>query len=179
MPRPENDAPVPSHGTTPHTGGGFTDPAPGGDGIIVQGGRTASGPEDSGAIGPKQDDPRAIGPKQDDPRAIGPKQDDPRAIGPKQDDPRAVGQGIIVQGGRTGHPDTKARQKRAKKKPKPKTMALVIGGVMVLAVGGFLGGRQLGHNPATPAPQAAAAPTGAASADASGGAPSSSGGAPA
>ncbi|MEU3406621.1 hypothetical protein ABZ766_22150 [Streptomyces sp. NPDC006670] len=165
VPRPENDA-------TPHTGGGFTDPTPGDQGIIVQGGRTASDPR---AIGPKQDDPRAIGPKQDDPRAIGPKQDDPRAIGPKQDDPRSVRRGIIVQGGRTGHPDSKARRKRAKKKTK--TMMLVIGGVMVLALGGFFVGRQLGHDPATLQPQAAATPTAAGPADASGGAPSASTGA--
>ncbi|MGW4158325.1 hypothetical protein [Streptomyces sp. NPDC004788] len=152
MPRPENNA---AHGITPDTGGGFTDPTPGqDDGIIVQGGRTAHGSPDSAqAIGPKQDDPRAIGPKQDDPRAIGPKQDDPRAIGPKQDDPRALGHGIIVQGGRTEHPDKKARQKRPKKKMK--TMMLVIGGVMVVAVGGAIAGRQLGQDPATTLPQAA------------------------
>ncbi|MFF2198088.1 hypothetical protein ACFVXK_34810, partial [Streptomyces sp. NPDC058157] len=150
VPRPENDASVPSHGTTPHTGGGFTDPTPGDHGIIVQGGRTAS-----------------------DSRAIGPKQDDPRAIGPKQDDPRSVREGIIVQGGRTGHPGSKARQKRAKKKTK--TMMLVIGGVMVLALGGFFVGHRLGHDPATLPPQAAATPT--ARADASGGAPSASTGA--
>ncbi|MFI8824654.1 hypothetical protein [Streptomyces sp. NPDC053431] len=177
-----------SPGTVPGTDGGFTDPTPAQDGIIVQGGRTAAGAHDSSqaigpkqddpraigpkqddpraigpkqddprAIGPKQDDPRAIGPKQDDPRAIGPKQDDPRAIGPKQDDPRAVGEGIIVQGGRTGHPGTKARQKRARKKTK--TMALVIGGVMVVAVGGAIAGRQLGQDPATTLPQAAAPTT--------------------
>ncbi|GAA0317647.1 hypothetical protein GCM10010302_65900 [Streptomyces polychromogenes] len=161
VPRPENEASVPSHGTTPDVGGGFTDPAPGREGIIVQGGRTAPGPND----------PRAIGPKQDDPRAIGPKQDDPRAIGPKQDDPRAAGN--IVQGGRTGHPGTRARQKRAKK---TKTMMLVIGGVMVLALGGFFVGSRLGHDPAALQPQAAATPTGAASADASGGAPSAASG---
>ncbi|RPF29756.1 hypothetical protein EDD96_6297 [Streptomyces sp. Ag109_G2-6] len=248
VPRPENDASVPSHGTTPDAGGGFTDPAPGGDGIIVQGGRTASGPQDPSraigpkqddpraigpkqddpraigpkqddpraigpkqddpraigpkqddpraigpkqddpraigpkqddprAIGPKQDDPRAIGPKQDDPRAIGPKQDDPRAIGPKQDDPRAVGRGIIVQGGRTGHPDKKARQKQAKKKMK--TMALVIGGVMVMAVGGVFVGRQLGHDPATLQPQAAATPTAAVSGAAPAPSASTDGGSPA
>ncbi|MFJ9576907.1 hypothetical protein ACIRQF_11065 [Streptomyces sp. NPDC101191] len=159
----------PSHGTTPGHDGGFTDPAPGGDGsgIIVQGGRTAHGPQDpTRAIGPKQDDPRAIGPKQDDPRAIGPKQDDPRAIGPKQDDPRAVGRGIIVQGGRTGHPGTMARQKRDRKKMK--TMALVIGGVMVVAAGGAIVGRQWGHDPATVLPQAAATPAASASAEPSG-----------
>ncbi|MEU3777647.1 hypothetical protein AB0F11_31505, partial [Streptomyces sp. NPDC032472] len=74
--------------------------------------------------------------------------------------------GIIVQGGRTEgqHPDKKARQKRAKKKAK--TMALIIGGVMVVAVGGAVVGRQLGHDPATIQPQAAATPTGAASAGA-------------
>ncbi|MCF3180133.1 hypothetical protein IPZ70_09280 [Streptomyces polychromogenes] len=196
VPRPENDAPVPSHGTTPDTGGGFTDPAPGREGIIVQGGRTPSGSNDPRAIGPKQDDPRAIGPKQDDPRAIGPKQDDPRAIGPKQDDPRAIGpkqddpraigpkhddphavrNGIIVQGGRTAHPGGNARQKRARKM---KTMALVIGGVMVLAVGGFLVGRQLGHDPATLQPQAVATPTAAASAGAPAPSASSDGGSPA
>ncbi|MFJ8160479.1 hypothetical protein ACIRBY_06055 [Streptomyces sp. NPDC096136] len=44
-----------------------------------------------------------------------------------------VGNGINVQGGRTGHPDATARQKRAKKKPK--TMALITGGVMVLSPG--------------------------------------------
>ncbi|MFJ3203301.1 hypothetical protein [Streptomyces sp. NPDC086989] len=169
VPRPEND--TAAHAHVPGTGGGFTDPTPGagGDGIIVQGGHQAPdshsaqaiGPkqDDPRAIGPKQDDPRAIGPKQDDPRAIGPKQDDPRAIGPKQDDPRAVGDGIIVQGGRTGHPDDKSRQKRAKKKPK--TMALIIGGVMVVTVGGAFLGRQLGHDPATLVPQAAATPTAA------------------
>ncbi|KJY24590.1 hypothetical protein VR44_34925, partial [Streptomyces katrae] len=216
MPRPENDAPVPSHGTTPDPGGGFTDPAPGREGIIVQGGRTPSGSNDPRAIGPKQDDPRAIGPKQDDPRAIGPKQDDPRAIGPKQDDPRAIGpkqddpraigpkqddpraigpkqddpraigpkhddphavrDGIIVQGGRTGHPGGNARQKRARK---TKTMALVIGGVMVLAVGGFLVGRQLGHDPATLQPQAVATPTAAVSGGAPAPSASSDGGSPA
>lgn len=165
VPRPENDASVPSHGTTPDVGGGFTDPAPGRDGIIVQGGRTASGSHDPA---------RAIGPKQDDPRAIGPKQDDPRAIGPKQDDPRSVGKGIIVQGGRTGHPDKKARQKRAKKKTK--TMALIIGGVMVAAVGGVFVGQRLGHDPAVRRPQAVATPSGAASAGASAGV---TGGAPA
>ncbi|MFE2322879.1 hypothetical protein ACFXD5_02945 [Streptomyces sp. NPDC059385] len=150
-------------GTTPGAGGGFTDPTPGQDGIIVQGGRQASGFHDSTrAIGPKQDDPRAIGPKQDDPRAIGPKQDDPRAIGPKQDDPRTVGHGIIVQGGRTRHPGSKARQKRAK--AKTKTMALVIGGILVAVVGGAVVGRQLGHDPATVAPQAAGTPSGVASA---------------
>lgn len=160
MPRPENDASVPSHGTTPDAGGGFTDPTPGGDGIIVQGGRTASGSHDPA---------RAIGPKQDDPRAIGPKQDDPRAIGPKQDDPRSVGKGIIVQGGRTEHPDKKARQKHAKKKMK--TMALIIGGVLVVAAGGVFVGQRLGHDPAALQPQAVATPSGAASADAPGGAP--------
>ncbi|MFE5297114.1 hypothetical protein [Streptomyces sp. NPDC056632] len=149
----------PSHGTTPSHAGGFTDPAPGGDGsgIIVQGGRTAHG---------SQDPTRAIGPKQDDPRAIGPKQDDPRAIGPKQDDPRAVGRGIIVQGGRTGHPGMMARQKRDRKKMK--TMALVIGGVMVVAAGGAIVGRQWGHDPATVLPQAAATPAASASAEPSG-----------
>ncbi|MEU8434994.1 hypothetical protein AB0F18_19125, partial [Streptomyces sp. NPDC029216] len=152
VPRPENEASSTAHGTTPDPGGGFTDPTPGGDGIIVQGGRTAPGSHDSA---------QTIGPKQDDPRAIGPKQDDPRAIGPKQDDPRAIGKGIIVQGGRTGHPGTKARQKRAKKKMK--TMALVIGGVLVVAVGGVVVGRQLGHDPATLQPQAAASPTAPAS----------------
>ncbi|MFJ9823348.1 hypothetical protein ACIRSU_03115 [Streptomyces sp. NPDC101160] len=184
MPRPENTT---AHGITPDTGGGFTDPTPGQDnGIIVQGGRTAHGSHDSAqaigpkqddpraigpkqddprAIGPKQDDPRAIGPKQDDPRAIGPKQDDPRAIGPKQDDPRALGHGIIVQGGRTEHPDKRARQKRAK--TKMKTMMLVIGGVMVVAVGGAIAGRQLGQDPATTLPQAAT-PTTSAPAGASG-----------
>ncbi|MGW5419797.1 hypothetical protein [Streptomyces sp. NPDC003943] len=173
MPRPENYTP---HEISPDTGGGFTDPTPAQDGIIVQGGRTAHGSDDSAqaigpkqddprAIGPKQDDPRAIGPKQDDPRAIGPKQDDPRAIGPKQDDPRALGHGIIVQGGRTEHPDKKARQKRAKKKMK--TMMLVIGGVMVVAVGGAVAGRQLGQDPATTLPHAAT-PAASASAGASG-----------
>ncbi|MFE2147174.1 hypothetical protein ACFXA3_36520 [Streptomyces sp. NPDC059456] len=157
VPRPENDTAAHAHAAG--TGGGFTDPTPeaGGDGIIVQGGRQAPDSHSAQAIGPKQDDPRAIGPKQDDPRAIGPKQDDPRTIGPKQDDPRAVGDGIIVQGGRTGHPDGKSRQKRAKKKPK--TMALIIGGVMVAAVGGAVVGRQLGHDPAATVPQAAATPT--------------------
>ncbi|MFE3764235.1 hypothetical protein ACFXPI_21045 [Streptomyces sp. NPDC059104] len=148
VPRPENDASVPSHGTTPDVGGGFTDPPPGGDGIIVQGGRTASGSHDPA-------------------RAIGPKQDDPRAIGPKQDDPRSVGKGIIVQGGRTGHPDEKARQKRAKKK-KTKTMALIIGGVLVVAAGGVFVGQRLGHDPAVLRPQAVATPSGAASAGAPG-----------
>ncbi|WP_371675403.1 hypothetical protein [Streptomyces sp. NBC_01276] len=165
VPRPENDASVPSHGTAPDVGGGFTDPAPGGDGIIVQGGRTASGSPDPA---------RAIGPKQDDPRAIGPKQDDPRAIGPKQDDPCSIGKGIIVQGGRTEHPDKKARQKRAKKKTK--TMALIIGGALVVAAGGVFVGQRLGHDPAVLQPQAVATPSGAtpsgaASADAPGGAP--------
>ncbi|MFJ8017330.1 hypothetical protein [Streptomyces sp. NPDC096339] len=175
VPRPEDmEAPGTGapHGTAPGVGGGFTDPTPGQDGIIVQGGRTASGFHDSTrAIGPKQDDPRAIGPKQDDPRAIGPKQDDPRAIGPKQDDPRAVQHGIIVQGGRTGHPGSKARQKRAKK---TKTMALIIGGVLVAAVGGAVVGRQLGHDPATTLPQAGATPTGVVSAGAPVPVPSSS-----
>ncbi|MFD7560639.1 hypothetical protein ACFV9E_39865 [Streptomyces sp. NPDC059835] len=189
---PGTNTPHP-HGTTPSAGGGFTDPTPGQDGIIVQGGRTTSGFHDSTraigpkqddpraigpkqddpraigpkqddprAIGPKQDDPRAIGPKPDDPRAIGPKQDDPRAIGPKQDDPRTVGHGIIVQGGRTGHPGSKARQKRAR--TKMKTMALVIGGILVAVVGGAVVGRQLGHDPATIAPQAVGTPSGVASA---------------
>lgn len=134
-------------GTTPDPDGGFTDPTPGQDGIIVQGGRTTPGSQESA-------------------RAIGPKQDDPRATGPKQDDPRTIADGIIVQGGRTGHPDKKARQKRAKKKMK--TMALVIGGAMVVAVGGAIVGRQLGQDPATILPQAAATPTDSASADAPG-----------
>ncbi|MFF1339369.1 hypothetical protein ACFVYT_15905 [Streptomyces sp. NPDC058290] len=146
-----------SPGTTPGADGGYTDPTPGQDGIIVQGGREA--PDSHGSA-------QSIGPKQDDPRAIGPKQDDPRAIGPKQDDPRAVGDGIIVQGGRTGHPEKKSHQKRAKKKMK--TMALIIGGVMVVALGGVIIGRQLGHEPATALPQATATPTSAPSADAPG-----------
>ncbi|MER8041775.1 hypothetical protein [Streptomyces sp. NPDC094032] len=149
---PGEHTPSTPHASTPARGGGVTDPTPAQDGIIVQGGRTAPDTHESA---------RAIGPKQDDPRAIGPKQDDPRAIGPKQDDPRTLGQGIIVQGGRTGHPerdpDNKTRQRRAKKKMK--TMALVIGGVMVLAVGGALLGRQLGHDPDATLPRAAATPT--------------------
>ncbi|MER7463183.1 hypothetical protein [Streptomyces sp. NPDC097981] len=138
-----------SHGTTPGAEGGFTDPTPVQDGIIVQGGRRASGSHDSA-----------------------------RAIGPKQDDPRAVGDGIIVQGGRTGHPDKKARQKRAK--TKMKTMALIIGGVLVVAAGGAFAGRQLGHDAATTVPQAAATPTGSASAGVPGApAPAASSGSPA
>ncbi|MEU7556161.1 hypothetical protein AB0B01_28175 [Streptomyces sp. NPDC044571] len=72
-------------------------------------------------------------------RGVGGGEGPPPAIGPKQDDPRPVGQGIIVQGGRTGHPEKKSRQKRAKKKTK--TMALIIGGVMVVALGGVIAGR--------------------------------------
>ncbi|MEV7543595.1 hypothetical protein [Streptomyces sp. NPDC089915] len=59
-------------------------------------------------------------------------------------------------------------------------MMLVIGGVMVLALGGFFVGSRLGHDPATLQPQAAATPTatptGATPADTPGGAPSAASG---